>query len=309
MKKKTEMSKKNLKEMKWAAIKTRNLVHPIMIDLIGICIIMSVIVSSCYGKGGVYTIEKTIDSLETEIQLDNIINGSYISVDLGNRKFYRGLHERKDLRYLPYLFIVMNEQFLPRPITDRYILMIYDRCGYSLNDSIYELGKVYSVEVMDKYSRLFKPDSINPWRWSYPEHSDLIHEDQSPIVQIEDSWYNLDSLRISVIGYNDRHALDLLKKYYNNIRMGKELAVYYKIMLAFEGNGDLAECYFDVLKPYLEEQPEFYNSIREVLLRAALCDNNERAQKLCDSLGFSLCDYRVHELGYGGTNYVKTSNN
>ena len=26
---------------------------------------------------------------------------------------------------------------------------------------------------------------------------------------------------------------------------------------------------------------------------AALCDHNERAQQLCDSLGFSLCDYRL----------------
>ena len=64
-------------------------------------------------------------------------------------------------------------------------------------------------------------------------------------------------------------------------------------MLGFEGNGDLAERYYTLLKPYLTEQPEFFNGIRKSLLRAALCDHNERAQQLCDSLGFSLCDYRL----------------
>ena len=39
--------------------------------------------------------------------------------------------------------------------------------------------------------------------------------------------------------------------------------------------------------------PYFRTAVREVLLRAALCDHNERAQELCDSLGFSICDYRL----------------
>ena len=64
-------------------------------------------------------------------------------------------------------------------------------------------------------------------------------------------------------------------------------------MLGYEGNGDLAERFYRVLEPYFNETPKFRTAVREVLLRAALCDHNKRAQELCDSLGFSLCDYRI----------------
>ena len=272
-----------------------------MMSVICICALMSGLIPFCYGKGGVYTIEKTIDSLETEIQLDNIINGLYISVDLNNRNFYRGLHENRDfsirdLRYLPYICLALNEKCFPYEIISTYRCMLGHMCNFSPNDSVYKLGKVYSIESKDRYYKITKPDSIRPW-WDFDDERDPSFLRKPPIVQIDNVAYNLDSLRVSVIGYNDRSALTLLEKYYKDIDMGKELAVYYKVMLGFEGNGDLAERYYEVLKPYLAKQPEFYNSIRETLLRAALCDGNARAQELCDSLGFSLCDYRMPILG------------
>lgn len=130
-----------------------------MIFLIGICVFVSVMVHSCYGKGGVYRIEKWVDSLETEVQLDNIINGAYIAVDLDNRNFYRGLHEsynlkRRNLRYLPYLCLVLNDRYLPVAIISTYRNMILDMCGFSPNDSVYNLGKIYSSQSKDNYYKL-----------------------------------------------------------------------------------------------------------------------------------------------------------
>lgn len=297
--------------MKKAIIKANRQIHTYLIFLICICVFFSVLVHSCYGKGGVYRIEKTIDSLETEIQLDNIINGSYIAVDLDNRNFYRGLHEsydlkQRNLRYLPYLCLVLNEKHFPTEIIGRYRNMIELMCEFSPNDSVYKLGKVYSVESKDRYYKITNPDSIYPW-WDFDDERDTFIRRNPPIVQIDNRAYNLDSLRVNVIGYNDRNALGLLEEYYKGVDMGKELAVYYKVMLGFEGNGDLAERYYEVLKPYLAKQPEFYNSIRETLIRAALCDRNERAQQLCDSLGFSLCDYRMPVLGHDAS-LVKETN-
>ena len=71
------------------------------------------------------------------------------------------------------------------------------------------------------------------------------------------------------------------------------IAIYYKVMLGYEGNGDLAEKFYYTLRPYIDDEHRYFNGIRTVLLRAAICDHNARAQELCDSLGFSLCDYRL----------------
>lgn len=102
-----------------------------------------------------------------------------------------------------------------------------------------------------------------------------------------------DALRISVIKHQDRNALSALRSYYRNI--GDELgsAVYYKIMLSHEGNGDLAEEYYKLLKPYFLRRPELEDAAHITLLRAATCDNDKRAQELCDSLGYSICDYKI----------------
>lgn len=104
---------------------------------------------------------------------------------------------------------------------------------------------------------------------------------------------NIDSLRVRVVAHNDREALQELEKYYHDKGDDKGIAIYYKVLLSYEGNGDLAERYYNVLKPYLAKQPELFNGRREVLLRASICDGNVRAQELCDSLGISFCDYRL----------------
>ena len=109
-------------------------------------------------------------------------------------------------------------------------------------------------------------------------------------------WFEptaIDTLRVKVIAHNDREALEKLEKYYHDKGDDKGLAIYYKVMLGYEGNGDLAERFYRVLEPHFKETPEFRGAVREVLLRAAICDGNARAQELCDSLGFSLCDYRL----------------
>lgn len=266
-----------------------------LVPVIGICIFMSITVCSCRDKndydGAEYLTTIAIDSLETEIRLDDIYNGGYIAVNGRNKYEYQELWERDDLRYLPYIYLALGERYLPRPIAQRYNQIIIDMCGYSANDSVYWFGKLFSDRLRDKYYEVCESDPGFHMR-KYPERGKTIKRKPS-VGQIEGKMYNLDSLRISVIGYNDRNALALLEKYYKDIDMGKELAAYYKVMLGFEGNGDLAERYFEVLEPYLAEQPEFYGGIKEVLLRAALCDHNNRAQELCDSLGISLCDYRL----------------
>ncbi len=108
--------------------------------------------------------------------------------------------------------------------------------------------------------------------------------------------YDIDSLRVRVVAHNDRNALDLLERYYKDKNNDKGIAIYYKVMLSHDGNGDLAERFYRVLEPYFKETPEFRIAVREVLLRAALCDHNARAQELCDSLGYSLCDYKLPKI-------------
>ena len=255
-----------------------------------------------YGKGnyyayGEYSMSKTMDSLQTEIQLENIINGTYVvNYDSFYRAFWgRGISwEYRDLRYLPYCYIaLLDERYLPRYIAYNDIFMVDLLCDNAV-DYVFYFGDTISVLSHEKYWKLCRPDSvidINEIRESWRKRSRT-----SMATQIQSKSCNLDSLRIRVIGYNDRNALSLLEKYYSNSGPIKELVVYYKIMLGVEGNGDLAERYYNVLKPYLAEQPEFFNSIRDVLLRAAICDHNERARQLCDSLGISLCDYRLPVL-------------
>lgn len=103
----------------------------------------------------------------------------------------------------------------------------------------------------------------------------------------------IDTLRVLAVIHNSRWALERLEKYYHDKGDDKGLAIYYKVMLGYEGNGDLAERFYRVLEPHFKDTPEFRGAAREVLLRAAICDGNARAQELCDSLGFSLCDYRL----------------
>ena len=266
------------------------------ITAIGLLIMLAVIYS-CNGKHNNeypnYIFPNPLDSVRTEAELDNILNGSYISID--ENLSYRTPHLKKrvDLRYLPYVFLTLTDRYLPTYVSIDYQLLLATLCGYTKNDSLYYLGKSCIDKMLENLKKIDSSKS-----WYYPDDFD---EDErcargnyiSNMKRICGKMYDLDSLRISVIGYNDRNALSLLERYYEEINLEKELAAYYKVMLCYEGNGDLAERYYNVLKPYLAKQPEFFNGIREVLLRAAICDHNVRAQELCDSLGFSLCDYRL----------------
>lgn len=267
--------------------------------VITICVIaLSLTLNSCSEKndcGNEICLEsEPLDYYRTELQLDNIINGGYIAVDYRGQYFYPELQKREDLRYLPYLYLVLSDRYMPLEVARRYYNMVVDMCSFSSDDSVYNIGKSLSERLKEMYSKISGQASKS--RWNYPGRTYRFKQ-YATKVQIEDRTYNLDSLRVRVIGYNDRNALNLLEKYYSTSGQMKELAVYYKIMLGFEGNGDLAERYYTLLKPYLTEQPEFFNGIRKSLLRAAICDQNERAQQLCDSLGISLCYYRHPMFG------------
>lgn len=271
--------------------------------IIGLFILVSIALFY-YGKDNYYapeyySISKTMDSLETEVQLESIIKGDYI-VSYDN--YYRPFWGRDnmtwsyaDLRYLPYCYVaLLDERYLPHYIASNYNFMVDLLCDSPV-DSVYNLGNSISTRLIDKYSKLCWPDSLSNTEMQ-DDRANINWTKPTPKVQIDGKIYDPDSLRIRVIGFNDRNALALLEKYYTTSGSMKELAVYYRIMSGFEGNGDLAERYYTVLKPYLAEQPEYFNSISDVLLRAAMCDHNERAQQLCDSLGISFCDYRLPVL-------------
>lgn len=243
-----------------------------------------------------------IDSIETEHQLDKILNDWFVDMtDKKEDKYrYPPMHKRNDLRYLPYLWIMFNTIPLPE----------YASYEYKWYFSALFLNSKLDM-ALPKLERLFQAELPNIYSLE-PEYGErlvigggLLDEDEDEIDDWETHWereyinnelYCIDSLRVRVVGYADRSALEKLEQYYKERNQEKELAIYYKVMLGHEGNGDLAESYLQVLKPYLKEQPEFIKGIRTVLLRAALCDHNTRAQELCDSLGFSLCDYRLPRL-------------
>ena len=240
-----------------------------------------------------YITPRILDSIETEVEFDNILNSSYISIDENLNYHTPHLKKRVDLRYLPYVFLTLTDKYLPTYVSIDYQSLLFTLCGGTKNDSLFYLAKSCIDRMQENLKKI---DSSESWF-----NTDDFNEDERDawikyhpnMKRIGGKMYDLDSLRISVIGYNDRNALSLLEKYYKEINHEKELAAYYKVMLCYEGNGDLAERYYNVLKPYLVKQPEFFNGIREVLLRASICDGNERAQELCDSLGISFCDYRL----------------
>ena len=241
-----------------------------------------------------------LDSLQTEIQLDNILNGGYVWLPGEDPYRLPELKYRSDLRYLPYLYIMFNQTFLPDHIAGFYGLNFDTSRGvYKGGDTlVYKIGACSTDRA--NYVKKYTAGANRTVVW-YPNIDDIEYDDYSANkVNIYGTHYDIDSLRIRVIACNDRSALELLEKYYTSIKQLKELAIYYKVLLSYEGNGDLAEKYYTVLKPYLRKRPEFLNGVREVLLRAAHCDNDRRAQELCDSLGFSLCDYRF-SLGADGS--------
>lgn len=193
------------------------------------------------------------------------------------------LPDPKDLEALPY-FITMycdNRYYLPDYIGDGLFGYLQKLCTkYIQDDKLFELG----------YNIASRPNSHVGYSYHKPtKKKDYIQE----LITVNDSVYGLDSLRVRVVAHNDRNALSKLEKYYHDKGDYKGIAIYYKVMLGYKGNGDLAEKFFKTLEPYFTETPGYKAVVREVLIRAALCDRNERAAELCDSLGFTFCDYRL----------------
>lgn len=195
------------------------------------------------------------------------------------------LETRTDLEYLPYYLLLCNDNHSYLPVgmsADIFISL----CTEAIDDkNLFDLGK----KVIDN---LNKKVGEKYWPLEYPDG----FTKGGMETYREFMWFEpttLDTLRVKAIAHNDRDALAKLEKYYMDKGDDKGIAIYYKVLLGYEGNGDLAERFYRVLEPHLGKTPELRFAVREVLLRAAICDGNVRAQELCDSLGFSLCDYRL----------------
>lgn len=225
----------------------------------------------------------------TEYFLDNIISGWYIDPYLSpeNSERFPSLKERSDLRYLPYYYDMFNENRMPYKIASKNSFFFDGLPFYSQ----YADSALFNA-ITSCIQRYYRQSSHNKKLFEPTEEYELRNGRHS-YDSIAGEIFNIDSLRVRIVAYNDRSALEKIEKYYTERNYLRELAIYYKVMLSYDGNGDLAEKFYNVLKPYLIDKEQYWNSIRKVLLRAAICDRNERAQFLCDSLGFSLCDYKL----------------
>lgn len=237
-----------------------------------------------------------MDSARTEHQIDNIISGWYIDEFYEDLDHIKGLDRGVEMRMLPYYYQMFITKTLPSEVSLRfsdsfgYLCTLYDPNLLHLYDTtIDRIKKNVGQLYVDKSAFMgFFNDTTKD---KYKNYADIDGERMS-----------VDSLRIRVVAYNDRNALGKLERYYHDRNEPRELAIYYQVLLNYDGNGDLAERFYYVLRPYLKEKAQYLNGIHEVLLRAALCDHNERAQELCDSLGFSLCDYKIPVPCHDGDN-------
>lgn len=197
------------------------------------------------------------------------------------------LYTRTDLEYLPYLLLLCNNSNNLTSGNDlQYVFM--SLCAECIDDKrLFDLGKQI-IEQINKKRKRFKIE--------YPDEFSKGYMETFRMPKMFEPT-TIDTLRVRVVAHNDRKALKKLEKYYLDKNDGLGIAIYYKVLLGYEGNGDLAEKFYRVLEPYFEKTPQLRSAVREVLLRAAICDHNDRAQQLCDSLGFSLCDYRLPEPG------------
>lgn len=228
------------------------------------------------------------DSVETQSILMNSLWSGKIETNFNNS--LKELYPRGDLEYLPYLLqecidYDRNGQQMSQFNMALYITM----CTEAIDDKeLFAQGKT-AIETVNYCNR-------NSPKFGFPVEYPKEFVTGGPWTYRDFIWFSpnaIDTLRIQAISYNNRDALDKLETYYKDKGDDTGIAIYYKVMLGYEGNGDLAEKFFKVLEPHFKETPGFRKAAREVLLRAALCDKNKRAQELCDSLGFSLCDYRL----------------
>lgn len=222
------------------------------------------------------------DSVETRKLLDESIWTGTINNFRGDQKVE--LETRSDLEYLPYLLLVCNKH--DQPIIDRKGDVFISLCTEAIDDQrLFDLGK----QIIDKMNkRIVRPYQTFEYPDSFTKGGMFTYRNFM--------WFSptaIDTLRVRALAHNDRDALEKLEKYYQEKDDDMGIAVYYKAMLGYKGNADLAERFYRVLEPNFSKVPQLRSAVREVLLQAAICDHNERAQELCDSLGFSLCDYRL----------------
>ena len=225
---------------------------------------------------------RILDSTETQALLGQAVTAQLI----GQTPASYELPIRTDLEYLPYLMIILQDP---------------DRYPYELSPLLEDLVSICTNAIDDNelfsygkriYSKYYKIEDNQ--ESNYPKTFSTVRNATYNFFEPPSYQLNrIDTLRVQVLIHNDRSALKELEEYYGNEGKTKDLAIYYKVLLCYEGNGDLAEKFYKVLQPYFRFRPEIRSAVREVLLRAALCDHNARAQELCDSLGISFCDYRL----------------
>ncbi|MDE5554112.1 MAG: hypothetical protein K2J10_02890 [Muribaculaceae bacterium] len=225
---------------------------------------------------------RILDSAETQALLGQAVTAQFIGMAPASYE----LPIRTDLEYLPYLMIILqNPDRYPynlSPLLDDLVSI----CTNAIDDEgLYLYGRrIYSKY----YNRKEDQESGYPKNFS-ADRNPTYNFSEPPSYQLN----MVDTLRVQALLHNDRKALNALEKYYRDKGKTKDLAIYYKVLLCYPGNGDLAERFYNILQPYFKFRPEVRTAVREVLLRAAICDHNARAQELCDSLGYSLCDYRL----------------
>ena len=243
------------------------------------------------------------DSARTREIMDGALWRGYIKHDYDSAWFMSGrtkFYPVKDMSYLPYLYLVESskkytlDSIGPAKWADYDIDWVPFLFSSVINDRLlYKTGK----RLMENYNR--KHDTNFRYPKTFKKDTldlRLVDYLASGYVGVKGLCFEpsaIDTLRVLAVIHNSRWALERLEKYYHDKGDDKGLAIYYKVMLGYEGNGDLAERFYRVLEPHFKDTPEFRGAVREVLLRAAICDGNARAQELCDSLGFSLCDYRL----------------
>lgn len=246
-----------------------------------------------------------LDSLQTQKIMEACLWKNYIDVPKdANRNVKPDIYASNTLEHLPYYMI--NFSTLVNILNGRNFNLISEFtkvCTGAIDDpKLYEFGK-HCIEMLNAAEKNKKPHVVTrkkdgvkitlpPTKYEYPDSFT-----PATVYRLYNHYdFNLthiDTLRLKALMYNDRQSLNELEKYYSEKGDDKGIAIFYKVMLGYEGNGDLAERFYKVLEPYFDDTPEFRSAVREVLLRAAHCDKNKRAQELCDSLGFSLCDYRL----------------
>lgn len=223
-----------------------------------------------------------LDSIETAAALDKLLVSGMILTDKMDNTF-PSLYDPQDLSLLPY-YIISIKSPIYTSAQVQYAWDLLDVCASRYNNAdLLEFGKALTYEY-------FNNNGDDPMILK-----EILGKKYSEKTSnSENRCHNpyIDSLRIRTIVNDDREALHKLEQYYNQLDKSKEIAAYYRVLLSREGNGDLAEKYVQLMKQYFSGN-KFRSAVRDVLLRAALCDKNKRAQELCDSLGISLCDYRL----------------